>query len=109
MGLVIHLNVNPHDIEPQKWEETYQESLLLLQNFPVPLMRFKISERHEERYDEQLYVYTDAIEMNEGSPTEHWEICGDLLSYRYAESFRLYRHLDQQIKSRVEWDARDVL
>lgn len=36
MGLYVHLTVNSHNLAPQQWETTYQESLELLQKFPVP-------------------------------------------------------------------------
>lgn len=92
MGLNINMHVNTHNISLAKWEKTYEESLLLLQKFPAPLMRLT----QEQIYGQKRYVYTANIINGRNTKNEHWEICGDLLSYKHAESFQLYRHLKQR-------------
>ncbi len=99
MGLFINLNVNPQHIEPQQWEATYDESLLLLKRFPLPLMRFT----SEEVLGQKRRVFTSSIVQGESTADEHWQICGDMISYRYAESFRLYRDLHALTKSKSVW------
>ena len=93
MGLFIHLFVNPTQIAPGQWEQTYQESLAIFRQFPLPLMQAK----KEERYDQKRWTDTRNLVQNEGRENEFWEVCGDLLSRQQSETFRLYRSLTQQI------------
>lgn len=102
MGLFIHLTVNSHNIAPEQWEETYQESLLLLKRFPAPLMRL----HREEIHGQKRYMLTTNIIKEKDTQDEHWEIDGDLLSYQRAETFQLYRHLKQWLPNK---DDKEVL
>ena len=81
MGLFIHLTVNPQGITPAQWEQVYQESLWVLQKFPLPLMRL----HREEIAGQKRYVYTRDLVAAPGAEDEHWAVCGDLLSARDAE------------------------
>jgi len=91
MGLFVDLYVNTHDISPESWEKTYQESLLLLERFPLPLMRLQ----REEIRGQKRYVFTTHLIENKDTPDEHWEVEGDLLSYQRAEPFQLSRYHKQ--------------
>jgi hypothetical protein len=106
MGLFIHLTVNPSHITPEDWETAYQESLVLLQHFPAPLMRLHVEELGERH---KRYVYTTKRVESSGTSEEHWEINGDMLSYQHAEPFRLYRHLATQFPHPCCEPDKDVL
>ena len=106
MGLFISLTINPDHIEPAQWAAAYDDSLRVLENFPVPLMRYT----NEERLGEKRLLYTSTIIQNKGAENEYWQICGDMVSLREAESFRLYRDLNNWVRSREQtWTDRDVL
>ncbi len=102
MGLFVNLYVNHHSIPDESWEKTYQESLLLLEKFPIPLMRLQ----REEIRGQKRNVFTTHLIKEENTSDEHWEIDGDLLSYQQAESFRLRRHF---FKKNSEYDHKHIL
>ena len=70
MGLYIHLTVQLQHIDSRAWEKAYDESLLLLQRFPAPLIRFKACEIGEYH----RYQTTDKIVCDLGSVKERWEV-----------------------------------
>jgi len=102
MGLFIHLFVNSHNISTEQWQSVYDESLVLLQHFPAKLSRFDT----EIINGQERYHYTTELIMCEGTPNEKWQVSGDMVSDKHAESFSLARHLDACY---AKEDARDVL
>ena len=93
MGLFLHLYIKPDKIAAETWESVYQESLILLRKFPAPLMRVD----HEEIGSKTRIVFTPDIVCEANTQTEHWDVIGDLSSYQRAESFCLYRYLEEQL------------
>ncbi|HRW08156.1 MAG TPA: hypothetical protein P5121_23800, partial [Caldilineaceae bacterium] len=105
MGLSIHLTINPTKITATEWAAVYEESLLLLTNFPLPLIRLTEARAHGEK----RYLYTTAIVERVGTAEEHWRVIGDLQSRQYAESFQLYRDRERQFGTRQHADDSDIL
>lgn len=91
MGICVFMYVNFKGIKQKEWEKTYEESLKLLDAFPLPLMREEV----EGSSGCEHYVLTRNIVENKGTPDEYWEITGDMKSRKYAEDFRLYRHISK--------------
>lgn len=96
MGLYINLVVNFDDIDDKKWEKTYEESVEMLQKFPIPLIRLE----YEEINGSKRIVATEDIVQDKGLETEHWHICGDWESEQRAESFLLYRYQKARYNNR---------
>jgi hypothetical protein len=105
MGLTIRVTINPDAITAEEWAAVYEESLLLLEKFPVPLMRLVEEARHEQK----CYVYTPAIVEGRGTSYENWRISGDLVSYQHGETFDLHRDRAREFRERRNEDDRDVL
>ncbi|CAM4137746.1 hypothetical protein VRRI112168_15590 [Vreelandella rituensis] len=104
MGLHIHLTVQLHTLDADAWEAAYEESLLLLRRFPAPLLRFEVCEVGGYH----RYRLTDEILCDPGTEQERWEISGDRISGRRAESFRLHRYLHRQISRNPNASETDV-
>ena len=92
MGTEIHLIAKGEDFSPELWERIYEESLVLLENFPARLMRFKV----EKAGGRKRYCYSPDIVSNRYKPDEHWTVSGDMSSLQRAEAFDLYRHHSRQ-------------
>ena len=105
MGIYVRLEVNPSRITAKQWEDFYQESLILVQRFPVPLMRLM---KQETPLGTRL-VWTGAIVQRQGMPDEHWVVSGDLETNLRAETFRLYRLFERQFHRRLKLADKDVL
>lgn len=105
MGLTIRVTINPEAITAEQWAAVYQESLLLLQKFPVPLMRLV----EETRHGQKCYVYTSEIVQGQDTSDENWRISGDLVSYQHGETFDLHRQKTREFRERRIDDDRDVL
>lgn len=105
MGLSIRLTINPDQITATQWTAVYDESLLLLTHFLLPLIRFA----EETAHGQTRYLYTTKIVERAGTPDEHWHIIGDWHSRQHAESFRLYRQRDRQFGTRSLAADRDIL
>jgi hypothetical protein len=108
MGLHIRLEVQVHHVDPEAWQRTFNESIILLQRFPAPLMRFeacKIGGFYR-------YQTTTEIFCSRGSEAEHWRISGDRTSGCRAESFKLYRYLHTYLPDPsalgFDWRSRNV-
>jgi hypothetical protein len=108
MGLHIRLEVQVHHVDPEAWQRTFNESIVLLQRFPAPLLRFeagKIGGFYR-------YQTTTEILCSRGSEQEHWRISGDQRSGCRAESFELYRYLHRYLSGpsarSFNWRSRDV-
>ena len=95
MGLNINLVINFKGIAPEAWENTWLESLDILQRFPIPLARHSI----EQKNGQKRHVYTRKLILDKGSPKECWYLEGDLLSGQFSETFDLYRHLSAYTKA----------
>lgn len=104
MGLFVYCGVNFKGIKKTQWNDVYEESLQIIENFPA----FLIDVKTEEFFDEKRYSYTTKIINNKGENDEHWRTIGDLLSRKRAEDFSLYRHLDYYLKSENEETQLDV-
>lgn len=102
MGLFINLFVNSCNISTEQWQSVYDESLVLLQHFPAKLSRFDT----EIINGQKRYHYTTELIMYKGAPNEKWQVDGDIVSDKHAESFSLPRHLNARY---AKEDARDVL
>lgn len=109
MGVHIYLLAKREDFPPELWERTYNESLVLLENFPARLMRSYT----EEFGGEKRYVYASEIVRKRGTSDEHWIVSGDMTSLQRAEAFELYRHHARQFPGdhfiRRPANDRDVL
>ena len=110
MGIYLNLIVNPQGITQEAWEAAYEESCLLIEQFPIPLIKFDF----EEKYNQKRLVLTKNLFEHKGSNQEHWdwEMSGDLLSGHCAESFRLTRMLnqiEQRQKNRTLQEHRHLL
>ncbi len=105
MGIYVRLDVNPNGITASQWEAVYEESLLLLERFPVPLMRLAA----REAVGGTRLVWTGDIVDRRGTPDECWSVTGDLETNRRAETFRLYRQVDRQFRYCRAFVDKDVL
>ncbi|MCP4138545.1 MAG: hypothetical protein GY754_46735 [bacterium] len=108
MGVNIHLYINFTGIEQEQWESVYNESLILLDKFPAPLMRLDA----EKKYGSKRYVYTSNIRLNAGTAKESWRVSGDLSSYRRAETFELFRDMGRHAgshKGDILWANEDEI
>ncbi len=92
MGVRILLFVKGDGIGSDLWEQVYAESLVLLRNFPAPLMRLAV----ENIGEEQRYSFTSEIVRDRGTHEERWVVDGDMKSRTPAEPFELYRYHDRQ-------------
>lgn len=88
MGIYIDLKILPNLIEPKMWDNVYEESLILLKNYPNRLMRIK---REDLKFAHRL-VYSSQLEgKDDGIP--YWEIMGDFKTMQTAESFEMSRDI----------------
>ena len=92
MGVRILLFVKGDGIGSDLWERVYAESLVLLRNFPAPLMHLAV----ENMGDEKRYSLTADIVQDRGTREERWTVDGDMRSRAAAESFELHRYHDRQ-------------
>lgn len=88
MGLFIRLYFNFNGVEPGQWEKVYDESKMLLERFPLELMRYKT----EVKYGLKRGVFTADLVANKGKKDEFWRVDGDMLSRKRAETFMLYKN-----------------
>ncbi|MBI5591204.1 MAG: hypothetical protein HY881_12050 [Deltaproteobacteria bacterium] len=105
MGVYLNLIVKFKDISPEKWETTYHESVVLLKQFPAPLMR--LSRGHQETF--MRYFFSSGIVQNDDLENENWKIEGDSVSCLHAESFQLYRRMENNYFIQREFYDRNVL
>jgi hypothetical protein len=59
MGLNINLVINFKGIAPEAWENTWLESLEILQQFPIPLARHSIEQKNGQK--RHVYNHYDAL------------------------------------------------
>jgi hypothetical protein len=81
----------PHKINPKKWQEVYEESLLLLKSEPDGVMglNHKCFGFANRRY------YSREIESYTGEPEQRrWHVVGDMKSKKSSESFLMYYDLN---------------
>lgn len=89
MGIYLSLYAQYEHIDSQEWEAVYFESLELLKHFPGRLTKV----RAESKGKLTRLVISEQLQSDLGLPTERIEIDGDLSSGRFAETFRIYRHV----------------
>lgn len=104
MGLYICLYFNFNGVEPQQWEEVYEESKILLDRFPIDLIRYK----PEKKYGLKRGVFTTKLVAAPGKDDEFWRVDGDLLSGKRAETFILHKKEYAQDRGR-KLEQKDVL
>lgn len=108
MGIYVHLYIMPHKINPKKWKEVYEESLLLLKADPDGAMGLK----HKDFGFASLLYYSRAIESDIDKPDQrHWHVVGDMKSKKSAESFLMYYDLNHYRKKigKPERSRNDIL
>jgi hypothetical protein len=93
MGIYIRLNVNPTGITQEDWESVYNESLVLLAKFPVPLMCLRIDKRSD---GERRMSWASRLLEDEGTKDECWRVDGDSESNLRGETHLFYRNVDRQ-------------
>ena len=92
MGVRILLFVKGDGIGADVWERVYAESLVLLRNFPAPLMRLAV----ESVGEEERYSFTSETVRDHDTHEERWVVEGDMTTRIPAEPFELYRYHDRQ-------------
>lgn len=90
MGLFIFTHIQP-DISQKQWEPVYNESLEILNKFPIPLLRYSIETINESK----RRVFTTDLVANRGTEDEYWYIFGDGYSHQRAEDFRLHKYIKE--------------
>ncbi len=90
MGLFILTHIQ-EDISQEKWEKIYNESLAMLNKFPVPLLRYSF----EEIDGIERRSFTSDLVSHKNQEDEYWYIFGDAYSLNRAEDFRLYKNINQ--------------
>ena len=94
MGISLVLEIAPQKINKKEWEAVYEESLQLIENYPLAMLK------QEEIYGINRWVLD--LTREEGDENKYWEICGDLESLERAETFRLYKNLNHYMRFEVE-------
>jgi len=108
LGIYVHLYIMPHKINPKKWKEVYEESLLLLKADPDGAMGLK----HKSFGFANLLYYSRTIESYIDKPDQrHWHVVGDMKSKKSAESFLMYYDLNHYSKKvgKPERGRNDIL
>ena len=93
MGIYLNLHIVPSQIKQSDWEKVYEESLLLVQDYPF--LRLKL-----EKYQglPRLIYSSKVEEKNSDGVSRNWMVCGDAQSKKTGEEFILERDL-----SRYSW------
>ena len=95
MGIYIDLKILSDLIDPKIWDKVYEESLILLKNYPNRLMRIK---REDLEFEHRL-VYSSELEREkDGIP--YWEIMGDFKTMQTAESFEMSKNIHHYRRSK---------
>ena len=96
MGLFLSFYLNFEDVEKQEWETAYEETVSILQKFPIPLMRLM----EEEKLGKTRLVWSNNLVDELETTNEHWSLVGDSWSFKTGETFELYRNLTEKIKEK---------
>lgn len=103
MGIYISLKINPEEISSAQWEETYLESLKLIEEYPFIGLEVQRINGHTR------YVYSHHVERKKLDRTKrHWHINGDSTSKKTGESFILYYDLNHYQRQERETSV-DIL
>lgn len=94
MGLFLSFYLNFEDVKKQEWETAYEETVGILQKFPIPLMRLV----EEEKLGKTRLIWSNNLVDALKTDDENWSLVGDSWSFKTGETFRLYRHLTDKIK-----------
>ena len=97
MGLYISLHLTP-TIEADQWNRFWCDSLQLLRDFPVRLVR---PSEHKTPYGD-LKIWTSNLTSTDKNG-EYWEIVGDADSLLFCEPVRLYRNIEHY---RKQWNQK---
>ncbi len=87
MGISLTLEVIPQRINAQDWENVYEETLKLINNYHFAMCH------QEELACGNRWVLDSPQEQEEKGG--YWEVCGDLETLETSAIFRLYRDLDR--------------
>ncbi len=88
MGISLYLSILPQELDPGAWEAAWDESLTLLERFPLGLLANAL----EWVGETPRIVHTRRLEQEAQDPTErHWHVVGDATTLRLGESFLVYR------------------
>jgi len=88
MGLYLSLNM-ASSIAPDQWDHFWCDSLRLLQDFPLRLVR----QSKHKLPNGFLNTWTDQLVATDKN-REYWEIAGDAESLAFGEPVRLYRNIE---------------
>ena len=87
LGAYIHLHVSPF-IDSDQWAEVWDETLCILENYPIPLMRIA----GDDDLGTRRWMLSHQLSAEDPSDGRFWRIDGDFISGRRGETFDLYRH-----------------
>lgn len=99
MGVSLILEIIPEKIEKEEWENVYDETLKLIDEYPLAMLK------SEKSYGIDRFVLDRTMEL--GDEDKYWEICGDLETKERAETFRLYKDLHHYMKWRKDIQVSD--
>ncbi|MFZ2959240.1 MAG: hypothetical protein WA705_20325, partial [Candidatus Ozemobacteraceae bacterium] len=105
MGLFVFLYVQPEQIPARKWRQTFDESLELLQNYPIPLVGLAWEETKHGKRPMFSPVRLRKDKENGG----YWRVEGDAMSGEHGETFSLTRGLCDKSTKVENSDLRDVI
>jgi len=98
VGLNIYLYSNFRGIEPEQWESAYQESVKLLNHFPIPLMR--LAKDNKNGHD--CHVFTTDIFCEVGSDWDDLESNIKNIDAEQMESLGAKRKADRHTGGETE-------
>lgn len=107
MGVNIYLDILPHEITEDEWEEVYEETLQILSAYPfVDIVTDQDTYNCNWRYMTRTKERTIRFIDNEVG----WHTVGDEVTLRTAESFALARNLNYYRKNTSqERNCHDIL
>jgi len=105
MGVYISMDILPNEIDSKEWEAVYEESLELIRAYP-----FLSREVDRDTYEETWVYALRGDERELENDQKGWHVFGDYQTMQGAESFILYRNIENYRKSdHVSEGCRDVL
>ena len=85
MGITLGLAVNPHNIDPIEWRQSYLQTIKLIDAYPAMTLR------KENYLGKERLVYSSTVERNiDNFKKRYWSICGNIELKTRAESFMLH-------------------
>ncbi|WP_066186091.1 hypothetical protein [Gracilibacillus timonensis] len=89
MGIYIFMDVLPNEIKQEDWEAVYEESLELIRAYPFLSREV---DRHTYQENWAYALHTKEKELNQYQ--KGWHLIGDYPTMQGAESFILYRNIE---------------